>query len=80
MNKSMRLLSFLLAFLVCVVAQAQSVGWLQINHTATSEGAELYVNGKYITDVPAKVALAPGRQSVVLKKPLYLDYKASVTF
>ena len=69
----------MLAFLVCVVAQAQSVGWLQINHTATSEGAELYVNGKYITDVPAKVALAPGRQSVVLKKPLYLDYKASVT-
>ena len=79
MNKTLRLLSLSLAFLVCVVAQAQSVGWLQINQTTTSEGAEFYVDGKYVTDVPAKVALAPGRHSVILKKPLYLDYKASVT-
>lgn len=79
MNKTLRLLSLSLAFLVCVVAQAQSVGWLEINQTTTSEGAEFYVDGKYVTDVPAKVALAPGRHSIVLKKPLYLDYKSSVT-
>lgn len=78
MNKTIRLLSFSIAFLVCVMAQAQSTGWLQINHTTASEGAEFYVDGKYVTDVPAKVAIESGKHTVVLKKPLYLDYKASV--
>lgn len=78
MNKTLKFLNFLLAILICVVAQAQSVGWLQVNHTATSEGAELYVDGKYVTDVPAKVALSAGKHKIVLKKSLYLDYTASM--
>lgn len=78
MNKTLKFLNFLLAILVCVVAQAQSVGWLQVSHTATSEGAELYVDGKYVTDVPAKVALSAGKHNIVLKKSLHLDYMASM--
>lgn len=78
MKKIIRLLSVSLALLVCVTVQAQSVGWLQVDRTATSEGAELYVDGKYITDVPAKITLSVGKHNVIFKKPLYRDYNTSV--
>ena len=78
MKKIMKLLSISLALLACVTAQAQSVGWLEVERTATSEGAELYVDGKYVTDVPAKITLSVGKHEVIFKSPLYLDYKASV--
>ena len=78
MKKIIKLLSISIALLACVTAQAQSVGWLEVERTATSEGAELYVDGKYVTDVPAKITLSVGKHEVIFKSPLYLDYKASV--
>lgn len=70
----------LLFFALCagLSANGQSVGWLEFKKTASSEGAEVYVDGKYVTDIPSKIMLPAGNHEIVVKRDLYLEHKASV--
>ena len=70
--------TFLMAMICAVMANAQSVGWLDLLKTYSSEGASVYVDGKYMTDVPSKIMLSAGTHEIVVKRALYKEYKASV--
>ena len=55
----------------CVfTSNAQSIGWLKVDTEQSSRGAYLYVDGQYVSDVPATVALTAGTHKVVVKKDL----------
>lgn len=67
------------AMLCAVIVNAQSVGWLKITTDEPSKGAFLYVDGQYVSDVPATVALTAGAHKIAVKKDLYLDQELNVT-
>lgn len=75
-----KLFATLLMVAFCVfVANAQGIGWVKVTTGVKSKGASLYVDGKYVSDIPATVALTEGTHKVVLKKNLYLDQEMNIT-
>ncbi len=73
-----RLLLLFVVLCAEISANAQSVGWLELKKTTSSEGAEVYVDGMYMTDIPSKIMLPAGNHEIVVKRDLYLEHKASV--
>lgn len=71
--------TFLMVALCAFVANAQGIGWVKVTTGVKSKGASLYVDGKYVSDIPATVALTEGTHKVVLKKNLYLDQEMNIT-
>ena len=71
--------TFLMAFLSSFMVNAQSIGWLKVETGTSSKGAYLYVDGQYVSDVPATVALTAGAHKIAVKKDLYLDQELNVT-
>lgn len=69
---------WVLAFCV-FTSNAQSIGWLKVDTEKSSKGAYLYVDGQYVSDVPATVALTAGTHKVVVKKDLFLDKEMNIT-
>ena len=68
-----------MAFLSSFMVNAQSIGWLKVETGTSSKGAYLYVDGQYVSDVPATVALTAGAHKIAVKKDLYLDQELNVT-
>ena len=81
----MKMKHWIVCMLVCLgvcSAHAQSVGWLTVyehpDNVTFDYDAHLYVDGAYMTDLPATVALKPGRHEILIKSEFCLDYKADV--
>lgn len=67
-------------FMLCVfMSNAQNIGWLKVDTETSSKGASLYVDGQYVSDVPATVTLTAGTHKIVVKKDLFLDKEQNVT-
>lgn len=72
------LLILCIALCSALSAGAQTYGWLAVEVDSTSDGAALYVDGKYVTNIPATIELAKGKHELTVKKPKYDDYVGMV--
>lgn len=73
-----KLLVLCVALCSALIAGAQTSGWLAVEVDSTSDGAALYVDGKYVTNIPATIELAKGKHELTVKKPKYDDYVGMV--
>lgn len=70
------LVSLFLGLFCSVNAQAQEeFGWIDISSTSESSGANLYIDGEFVTMVPAKVKVSTGKHAISVRKSHYVSYE-----
>ena len=73
-------LTFSLGLLVCSNnAYAQNnIGWVEVKSTSSSTGADVYIDGKYVANVPAKFKVNPGNHTISIKRDFYETLERSI--
>ena len=72
---------FILAIVIgllscCVNVMAQEdTGWLDVSSDAVSSGANMYIDGEFVSTIPAKVKVNAGRHTILIQKPHYETYE-----
>jgi TPR repeat protein len=57
--------------------QGSNVGWLNVN--AADQSAEIFLDGSFVGNAPAKLRLEPGSHLVEVKKAGFKDYRRQIT-
>jgi hypothetical protein len=59
-------------------AASQANGFGSVTVTSTPDGAEIYVDDKFVGNTEASLKLAAGTHVIVLKSPGYADWQRSI--
>lgn len=74
--------AFLVFCLSAVSSYSQNTGWLTLNEISPNAAydypAHVYVDGTYVADLPATIALSHGKHRIAVKKELHKDYEIIV--
>ena len=66
----------ILIFMCSFISSAQSVGWLSLK---SETDATAYIDGQFVSTVPATIALEAGTHELVVSKDMYYDMEQTVT-
>lgn len=66
----------ILIFMCSFISSAQSVGWLSLK---SETDATAYIDGQFMSTVPATIALEAGTHELVVSKDMYYDMEQTVT-
>lgn len=76
------LFAFMAFCLSALSAYSQNTGWLTLNEISPNAAydypAHVYVDGTYVADLPATIALSHGKHRIAVKKELHKDYEIVV--
>lgn len=73
-------LSFLFGLLVSaqIVTAQELVGWIDVISTPSSKGAEIYVDGQFMANVPAKLKVSVGEHKVSIQRKHYQTFDTTL--
>lgn len=62
--------------LSCVNVMAQDdTGWIDISSDVASSGANMFIDGEFVSTIPAKVKVGAGQHTISIKKQYHITYE-----
>lgn len=73
------LLALVIGLIFCSHAYSQeSVGWIEVISTPSSNGAEIYVDGQFVANVPAKLKVVVGTHKLSIQRKHYQSFERTL--
>ena len=73
-------LTFSLGLLICshTVYAQNNIGWLEVKSTASSIGADIYIDGKFASTVPARLKVSAGKHTISIQRDFYENLEKAI--